>query len=296
MNLEIRIVKENLIQITTLDERWYYEEEKILTIDKQSEIVERIFYPSSSWICSYYPKGIEYMKWLASKGWDEAERLMNEAGDRGTNVHKAIDSLLDGNPIKMTDKFFSEKTGKDEEIKVKEWEAIMSFADFISIAKPMIIKKEWSLINKQDGYGGTIDLVCIIPEDVKVGTSTITRGVYVIDYKTSKEIYPSSELQISSYKHAIPEETLDFIKNSLTEEQKKDKEFDEVKIAILQVGYNLNKRKWKFTECQDKYELFLSTRKTWENENKDKQPAQKDYPIEIKLDVKTLEITKTQAL
>ena len=58
-----------IVQITTVDERWYLKKDK--------------FVPSSTWIANYYPKGIGFNKWLASKGWDRAEALKQEAGEKG---------------------------------------------------------------------------------------------------------------------------------------------------------------------------------------------------------------------
>jgi hypothetical protein len=43
-----------------------------------------------------YPKGIEYFKWLAEHGWDEAEQIKREAGTKGDKVHQAISATLRG--------------------------------------------------------------------------------------------------------------------------------------------------------------------------------------------------------
>jgi hypothetical protein len=60
---------------------------------------------------------------------------------------------------------------------------------------------------------------------------------YIIDFKTGQNVWPEYELQVSAYKHAL-----------------EDKGF---KLAILQVGYKRNKAGWKFTEIEDKFDLFL---------------------------------------
>jgi hypothetical protein len=38
--------------------------------------------PSVTWISGFWPKGIGFYKWLADKGWDEAEAAKQAAGDK----------------------------------------------------------------------------------------------------------------------------------------------------------------------------------------------------------------------
>ena len=71
-----RIIKtvneeKKIVQITVEDERWYSKPNP----EKEEEL---IYVPSVTWIASYYPKGERFYKWLASKGWDEAEALTDE--------------------------------------------------------------------------------------------------------------------------------------------------------------------------------------------------------------------------
>lgn len=89
MKIEIRKVdqEKGITQITSLDERWYEKDGK--------------YFPSLTWICSFWPKGVQFYKWLAEKGWDEAEALKKAAGDKGSKVHHAIEDLLNGKTVKM---------------------------------------------------------------------------------------------------------------------------------------------------------------------------------------------------
>jgi hypothetical protein len=114
------------------------------------------------------------------------------------------------------------------------------------------------IVNKEHGYAGTVDLVLRVDGEV-----------WLIDLKTSKSIYPSHEVQLSSYFHGT------FVNDAV--ELKFDKQF------ILQLGYPHNKNKYKFTEIEDKFDLFLSCKNIWANEVKQKQPMQKDYPLSIAL-------------
>ena len=253
MKIEKRQVNNGIMQITTLDERWYEDELKM----------PDIYFPSSSWICGYYPKGIQYYKWLADKGWDEAEQIKTEKGKIGSKVHAGIETLLRGNPIKMTDKYYNDIKGIDEEFTPYEWSCLMDFKEWYGLYKPEIMLIERSAVNTEIGYGGTIDCVAKIGEQV-----------YLIDWKTSQSIWKSYHLQISSYKHLLP-----YI------EETKHLKLEEVKVAVLQVGYMKNKIKhWKFTEIPECMNLFMNAKEFWAEENKNKQPKQKDYPLEIKLD------------
>lgn len=241
MKIEIRQTKSpNIIQITTVDERWYDIKDK------------KEFYSSSSWITDYWPKGIAFYKWLAGKGWDEAEFLKKEAGDKGNKIHHAIEQLVLGNEIKIGDSF-PDSEGNYSEVTVEEWDAVMSFIDWWNDSKPKLIACEQVVANHEEKYAGTIDLILEIDGEV-----------WIVDLKTSQNIWMNHRLQVSSYKHAYD---------------------GNAKIGILQIGYKHNKRGWKFTEIEDQYDLFLTAKRIWYEENKNKQPKQKDYPITLKLEV-----------
>lgn len=234
MKIEHKKIKEDIVQITTTDERWYEYKGK--------------FYPSVTWIASFYPKGIQFMKWLASKGWNEAEAIKVMRGIEGSKVHSAIEVLLNGGAIKHDEKILNNETGEKEELSVQEYETIVSFYEWYKKVKPKTIKTEFNIIT--DKYAGTVDYLC-----------EIEGQRYIIDFKTSQNIYPEHKIQISAYQRAI----------------------GNCKMAILQLGYNRNKNKYKFTEIEDCFDLFGAAYKIWDSEVSQKQPLQKDFPLEINL-------------
>ena len=246
MKYEIKTVGKNSIQITTTDERYYQ------TTDEKTKVTT--FVPSVTWICSHYPKGIGFMKWLASKGWDEAEAIKESAGHRGSRVHQAVEDLNNGAKILHNQKFHNEETGTDEELTGEEYEAIVSYSDWFKATNPKILKAEHSIITSH--YGGTIDLI-----------AEIDKQKWIIDIKTSQYIWPAHKLQVSAYKHAM-------------------KVPEDYKMAILSVGYNRNKNKYKFTEIDDKIELFRAAYKIWEEEVSQKSPPQVELPLSIDLKIK----------
>ena len=247
MKKEIRETKEGIIQITTWDERWYAKSK----MDEKTGLPIYEFVPSVTWIAGYYPKGIAFYKWLAQKGWDEAEAIKTAAGDKGSKVHFAITDLLAGKEVAMDGKYLNKTSGKEEELTLEEYECLMSFVDWFKKTKPKVLANELVVFNEEYGYAGTIDLIAEIDGEK-----------YIIDVKTGANIWPEHELQISAYLHGQPEKH---------------------KLALLQLGYKRNKNGWKFTEIEDKFDLFLSARKIWQNECGEDRPRQKDFPLVLSL-------------
>lgn len=252
----IKQVDKNIVQVTIADERWY-----IKTLEDGTEK----FVPSVTWIAEHYPKGIGFYKWLANTGWDEAEAIKNAAGDKGSRVHQACSDLLDGGTVKIDSVYTDTKTGEKSELTLEEYEAIKSFVDWAKKENPIPIAKNLVVFNDEYNYAGTLDFVCLLNNEP-----------YIIDFKTGQGIWPSYELQVSAYKHACPttlpkqDESLSVLMNS-------------VKLAILQLGYKKNKNAYKFTEIEDKFNLFLAARQIWENECSQIKPFKKDYPTSLSL-------------
>jgi hypothetical protein len=244
VKIETRLTKlEGFVQITTTDERFY--------IDEKNGGEP---YPSASWVSGYYPKGVEFFKWLASKGWDEAEAIKEAAGMRGGKIHKGIEVLLAGKALAINDAL-PDGNGLVAEPTVEEWEGIMSFADWWgTLESPELISTEQTVLcNEPVRFAGTQDLKVKIGEDV-----------WIIDFKSGQSIWPSYEIQVAAYKHCEGNE-------------------DVTKCAILQVGYKKNKRGWKFTEVKDRWSLFLSVYDIWWAENENVHPKQKDYPTSLSI-------------
>jgi hypothetical protein len=251
--------KRGIVQITTYDERWYAHEVK----DPITGIPTVMFVPSVTWVAESYPKGIGFYKWLADKGSDEAEAIKEAAGDKGSKVHHAIEDLLAGRDVKIDDKYINPSTGEDEELTVQEYECPLSFQNWFKEVKPKIIHSEIVVWNDEHNYAGTIDFV-----------AEIEKQIYIIDFKTGQSIWPSAELQVSAYKHAFPKADTPTLPEAWIQEPK---------LAILQLGYRRNKNGWKFTEIEDKFDLFLSAQKIWANDHSSEKPSQKDYPLVLSI-------------
>lgn len=252
--------KKGIVQVTISDERWYLKQ----TTNPTTGLPEIKAVPSSTWIAGHYPKGIAYFKWLAEHGWDEAEAIKNAAAEKGSKVHKAIEAIFEGQEVRIDSKFVNPRTEQEEELTLEEVDAILSFIDWFSEVKPKVICYEINVFSDKYDYAGTIDLVC-----------EINGELYVIDFKTSQYIWPSHRLQVSSYAKILEtgEHDIAAIATPDTPYYKKPK------LAILQLGYRLNKRKFKFTELEDKFDLFLAARQIWAEECAGQSPTKKDYPL-----------------
>lgn len=243
----------DIVQITTADERWYIFPDK----DKDGiPIIKEV--PSVTWKAGCYPKGKEFWKWLAGKGWDEAEAIKTAAGDKGSKVHFAVNDLLEGKEIKMDSKYLNPSTGKEEELSLEEYDCILSFVNWYETEKDNIetINTEYVIINKKHNYAGTVDW--------KLKWKGV---IWILDFKTGQYTWPEQEIQISAYRHAEP---------------------DVEKTGTLQLGYKRNKKGWKLNEIEDKFDLFLVASKIWDNEYGNVRPKQKDYPISLRLDIKEI--------
>lgn len=259
MKKEIRETKNNVLCITTLSERWYAKP----SVNKETGLPEYKFFPSSTWISGYYPKGKAFWRWLADKGWDEAEALKQAAGDKGSKVHFACQDIDLGIPIDIqTSKYLNPSTGQEEELTSEEIDAIVSFRDWTDKVQPELLASEITAFNEADEYAGTADKIY-----------RIAGQIFIVDLKTGQTIWPEWELQISSYSHF----DIDYKSLGISDEEWKNR-----KLAILQIGYRKNNNKYKFTEMEDKYSLFLHAKAIWANENPDTKPKEAEYPLIIK--------------
>lgn len=262
---EVRRVdpERGIVQITCTDERWYAREET----DQSTGLPKIIFRPSVTWVCDYYPKGIGFNKWLKKNG-DESDQIARLAADRGYKVHRAVALLNAGETVSINDALEGQD-GDFEALTPDEYAGVMSYVewwnsegflqyeilkfehtiwpDVQACAEKYNMPAEWFF------FAGTLDLlVRRRADDARI----------VIDMKTSLDIWPSHEMQVSAYKRAEGADGA----------------------AILQLNYRRNKKKkWKFTEVPDCFELFAATRKIWANETLGVEPLQRDFPMSLKL-------------
>jgi hypothetical protein len=250
MEKVIKVISDGIVQCTVADERFYFDKEGVPL-------------PSVTWITSMWPKGKAFYQWLAEKGWSEAEEIKMAAGDRGSRVHLACADIAEGKQVKITDKYISRITGQAEDLTVEECDCILSFQHFLEQMNPKIYFVEKVVLDHEDGFAGTMDMVCEISGELGI-----------LDIKTSQSIWMAYQLQLPAYKRAfkgikqakvVGGETLNVLRPI-------------TKLWILQVGYRRNKDKWKLTEIDDRYDLFLLAKGIWAEDNAKVGPKMYEFP------------------
>lgn len=168
-------VNEETGRIQFLDSRWY-------------AVGENDFVPSSTTITGEaYPKSAGYYDWLKRVG-EDADEIRDEAGNRGSVVHNATEILDGGGTLQLMN------PEGEPQYKLLEWSMISRYADFRHRFPAEIYAVELKMASKKLGYGGTLDRVM-----------RIDGKLYLIDIKTSKEVWPNHWLQVASYERLLIE-------------------------------------------------------------------------------------------
>jgi len=251
MKKEIRVVDQTrgVFQVTMESERYY----SLQVVDPLLGIPTYRFLPSVTYITGFYPKGKFFEAFLKKQG-DDAEVIKMLAAEKGSRVHNAISALMNGEVVTINSTFADGNSQELKELNADEYNAVYSFVKWFDAVKPKILNKDYLAVNETVGYAGSVDAMF-----------EINGEKWIVDFKTSKAVYPSHELQLSAYKHTPGNE--------------------DCKLGILQVGYTLNKAGYKFTEVTDKFDLFLSVHQIFLNEEGNKTVKQIELPMSMKLDL-----------
>jgi hypothetical protein len=257
--------KRGICQVTIADERFYFKESK----DPQNGNPVMLAVPSVTWIAGHYPKGIGFYKWLADKSWDEAEAIKAAAGDKGSKVHNAIAAILNGQEVRIDSKFSGSGSEQPEELTFEEAECIKSFLDWratLESFEPVA----WDVVvfSEKHGYAGTIDLV-----------ARVNGELYIIDFKTSQNVWPEYEMQVSAYRQTVENAENPIYRRNENGTDGEQIDVSNLKTAILQIGYRRNKSLYKWTEIADCFDLFLHAKAIWQRESGNQQPRKVDLPI-----------------
>ncbi len=115
------------------------------------------------------------IKLLKGSPWTKRD----DAGDRGSAVHKAIESYLTGKPL---------PDGLNEE----EYECAIAAENFLKDAEVEVLAVELTVFSDRWRVAGTLDISCLIG------------GVlYIVDWKTAgKGVYPEAGIQLAFYQQA----------------------------------------------------------------------------------------------
>lgn len=280
--------KRGILQITISDERHYLKP----VPNPVTGMPEYQAVPSVTWICGFWPKGVGFYRWLAEKGWDEAEAIKVAAGDKGSRVHLAIEMILGGEEFridtKVQDKSRStEQEPRETELTYEELLCVKAFLDWrADTEQDYLIESlanEITVFSDIHGYAGTVDwVVRLTPKPEGRNPLKLTGPTpYVIDFKTGKQVWKEYELQVSAYRMALENG-----ENPIREKNPNGTEgpiidLSGLRTAILQVGYERNKAGYKFTETEDAFGLFEVAQQIWATEVGGNTPGftKREFPI-----------------
>lgn len=223
---------------------------------------EGVYYPSVTTILQYMPKNKFFEMWLKDVG-HNADLIMRRAGKEGTQVHEAIETLLDGEELHWMDDYGNAKYNE------KVWEMINKFVDFWTTCKPELISTEEFVYSDEYRYAGTADLVCKLDGEV-----------WLIDFKTSNSLHKSYDLQLASYAKALRESKgVEIERTGILWLKSSKRGPSKQKGRIQGRGWELK----MIDDIEENFELFQLIRKLYNLENPDTEPIYTKYSTVLKL-------------
>lgn len=238
-------------QITFLDTRFYVTD-------------EGNYVPSVTTILDCYPKPPSFYDWLKKVG-EEADTIRDEAGNRGSVVHKLTERFDDGEEIQL----IGESGNID--YKLMEWAMFERYVEFRHRFPINIIHSELNLISSKLGYAGTLDRVI-----------EFNGRLLIIDIKTSNSLYDHYWLQMAAYEKALAEVQPELkIDNYAVLWLNAQTRTDGRSGAIQGKGWQLIERK-KEDKAND-WPLFQATKKLWEAERGTTKPKEMVYQLSHKI-------------
>ena len=160
-------ISEDAQQITLPDSRYYRRNGN--------------YYPSVTYVLSYYPKGKFFENWLKQVGFS-ADFIVKKAAEEGTQVHELAEAYLNGEELKFLDERGRPQYNPDV------WQMFLRFVEFWEEFKPTLIETEVHIFSDVLKVAGTCDLII-----------EINGEIWLLDLKTSNQLQTVYELQTAVY-------------------------------------------------------------------------------------------------
>ena len=144
------------------------------------------YYPSVTYVLSFYPKGKFFEDWLKKVGYS-ADYIVKKASEEGTQVHEMIEAYLNGEELKFLEH------GRPM-YAPNVWQMFLRFVEWWEEYNPTLIEAEVHLFSDELKVAGTCDLVCEIDGEL-----------WVIDFKTSNHLQTTYDLQTAMYAKCFEE-------------------------------------------------------------------------------------------
>lgn len=244
-------------RITFLDARWYYTQD--------GEAV-----PSVTTILESYPKGYGFYKWLKENG-EDSDDIRDEAGRKGSTVHRLTEQYDEGLKVSLIEQKDSDSESKLS-ISLSEWNMFEKYVEFSQKYPHENLLTEMNLVDKELGYGGTLDRVKFFEKSI---CSTLLAGNVLLDIKTGGYQSRTWFLQLAAYKRMAVKQgyNIDDVAilwlNAKTRGDRKD--------CVQGKGWQLLTRTAD-EQIQD-LSLFKHTHALWLAENGDMKPREISYQL-----------------
>lgn len=236
------------------------------------------FFPGATTILDVFPKDW-YRKWVENVGgFENADKIRDEAAAKGSAVHKATEDLDNNLEIHWMD-----ADGKTN-FSLEEWESILNYVDFKAKIQPDIIAMEQKMCIDELRYGGMLDRVM-----------RFWGRNWLIDFKTSNAVSPTWEFQTGAYAKAwnwyvdkgmIPEEyRVDIAGVLWLKSTTRSEKLNEKKLEA-QGRFKDCSKNWQLLVHDDieaGYQKFKRVQGLWELANPTFTPLNRIYPDKIKL-------------
>lgn len=237
-------------QITFLDTRFYLSD-------------AGTYLPSVTSVLDCYPKPAAFYEWLKKVG-EDADQIRDEAGNRGSTVHKLTEQYDAGEEVNLIDE------AGNINYKLLEWSMFERYVEFRRRFEFEVIFSELNLISDTLGFAGTLDRV------IKIGDK-----VLIIDIKTSNSLYDHYWLQMAAYEKLLAEVQPDLKidgyailwLNALTRTDGKPG-------SCQGKGWQLIERKPEDKERD--WPLFQATYQLWQAERGSMKPKEQSYQLSHK--------------
>lgn len=127
--------------------------------------------------------------------------IKSAAGDRGTNVHTAFERWVDTGVLPAPQFYPANERGY-----------VAGVVEFLRDARPQVELSE-VMVASTDGWAGRFDAVAVL-DNVEVVVKTypkrkpkreVVSGRWLLDLKTSKDVYESYKIQTAAYRQGLQE-------------------------------------------------------------------------------------------
>lgn len=232
-----------------------------------------LYVPSVTTILEAYPKGAAFNEWLKKHG-EDADEIRDEAGRRGSVVHKMTETLDMGGSLELM------TPDGSPQYKLNEWAMMERYVEFRDRHPLTLHAIELNMVSAGLGYAGTLDRVLTFKD------SGVT---YLMDIKTSGNIHDAYWMQQAAYLNLL-------IHTGHIAKMFPDGDVPEIKLAILWLnaktrGFSktgaIQGQGWQFIEqpepTSDLLDMFQCVHAVWMKANKNALPRLTSYKLSHQL-------------